>query len=81
MGPPILTGYLIRAWREVDEDGNVFYLATHPEFGPGLLAQGATPEAAIEMLHDAREGVLELLREKDLPIPIPGDVWQATVTR
>jgi predicted RNase H-like HicB family nuclease len=57
--------------REVDGDGCVFWVAWHPALD-GCMAQGETPEAAVESLSEARALYLRVLRQRDLPIP-PGD--------
>jgi len=46
------------------------YIACCPEF-PGLLAHGDTPEEAVIEASIALEGVIEVHRNKNMPLPEP----------
>ncbi len=56
---------------EPEEGGVPGYLATHPEFGDQCMAQGETPQEAIENLNEVREMVIEHLVDSGLPVPDP----------
>jgi predicted RNase H-like HicB family nuclease len=60
--------YTIHVKREQDSDGGVFWVAWHPALD-GCMAQGKTPEAAVESLTEARLMILRHLRAHALPIP------------
>src|SRR6266536_628698 len=55
---------------EIDDEGDQFYTALHPEL-LGCRGQGATPEEAITSLREAREMYLAALVEAGLPVPQP----------
>lgn len=63
-------GYSTLVFREVDDDGCVFYVARHPEL-PGCTAQGESPEAALVSLSEAKSLYLEALTRHQVPIPAP----------
>lgn len=48
--------------------GEVVYFASHPDL-PGCNTHGFTIQASIEMLEDARDIYLRMLKERGLPIP------------
>ena len=51
---------------EKDEDG--YYVAECPSL-PGCLSQGKTPDGPMANIREAIEGILELRREKGMPMP------------
>jgi predicted RNase H-like HicB family nuclease len=57
----------------VDDEGNLFYVATHPEL-KGCTAQGETPEEAIHALEEARALYLEALQRAGIEPPPPGKI-------
>src|SRR4051812_31362431 len=62
--------YTVRVILEVDEDGDSFYLASHPELD-GCMAQGDTWEEAVESLRGVRELFISSLIRRGLPVPPP----------
>jgi antitoxin HicB len=62
--------YRLEVFAERDEDGDLFYVAHHPELR-GCLAQGRTPEEAVASLREARELYLQSLIEDGLEVPLP----------
>lgn len=66
----------IRIERDLRADGSVYYVARHPEFGPaaGPLGTGATPEAALADLREARQSLIALLLERGDAVPEPPPV-------
>jgi predicted RNase H-like HicB family nuclease len=42
------------------EDGQIIFVASHPEFD-GVLGTGESPEAALADLHEARRSMIEAL--------------------
>ena len=40
---------------------------------PGCIAVGETPEEALELIHDAKEGWLTVSFDRGLPIPEPSE--------
>lgn len=72
---PDVSEYLDLSWSqvviyEVDDEGNQFYTATHPEL-LWCRGQGQTPEEAIVSLREARELYLQALVECDIAVPKP----------
>jgi predicted RNase H-like HicB family nuclease len=57
--------------RQVDDEGNLFYVAVHPEL-KGCTAQGETAEEAIKALNEARALYLEALQRAGIAPPAPG---------
>src|SRR5207302_4255266 len=53
-----------------DNDGNSGWVASAEEL-PGCLAQGATPDEAVENLRDAMAGWIEVGIEQGQEIPAP----------
>ena len=73
--------YDTRAWevwieRDLREDGSIYYVARHPEFGPlsGPIGTGTTPEDAVAELREARRSLIAVLLERGDPIPEPRPV-------
>ena len=67
--------YVSLPWRtfiepEVQEDGRIVYLASHPEFD-GVLGTGDTPEMALADLHSALTCAVEALLAEGFPVPEP----------
>ena len=58
---------------ERQEDGEIIYVASHPEFD-GVLGTGETPEAALADLHVARQLMIEALLAEGYPVPEPAVV-------
>ena len=58
---------------ERQEDGQIIYVASHPEFD-GVLGTGETPEAALADLHAARRSMIEALLAEGYPVPEPAVV-------
>ena len=56
------------------------YLIEFPEY-PGCVADGATPEEAMEEGADALESYRNTLRELGRPIPASGDVFGGNACR
>jgi predicted RNase H-like HicB family nuclease len=56
--------------REKSEDGEHYYVATHPDL-PGCVADGQTPEEAKLELANTRVDYFYFLLEDNLPIPEP----------
>ncbi len=54
-------------WSDEDES----YIAVIPELGSGVSAFGNTPEEALAEIQVVKQLVLDVMREKDLPIPEP----------
>jgi predicted RNase H-like HicB family nuclease len=63
-------GYTVEMLRDKATDGSYIYLARNPELD-GCMAQGETPEEALEYLDEVRIEYLEHLLEHNLPIPYP----------
>jgi predicted RNase H-like HicB family nuclease len=55
---------------ERQEDGQIIFVASHPEFD-GVLGIGETPEAALADLHAARRSMIEALLAEGYPVPEP----------
>jgi predicted RNase H-like HicB family nuclease len=71
--------YTIRISKDETIDGQIVYLAMHPEL-PGCMAQDETVEEAIENLKEVTfEYILSLLEDR-LPIPIPSGRLTKTTT-
>lgn len=51
-------------------DGQICYMAYHPEL-PGSMAQGNTPEEAVASLKEARADYIRVLLKRGLEIPLP----------
>ena len=58
---------------ERQEDGQIIFVASHPEFD-GVLGTGETPEAALADLHAARRSMIEALLPEGYPVPEPAVV-------
>ena len=58
---------------ERQEDGQIIFVASHPEFD-GVLGTGETLEAALADLHIARRSMLEALLAEGHPVPEPAVV-------
>ncbi|MBI3326419.1 MAG: hypothetical protein HYZ81_06930 [Nitrospinae bacterium] len=69
----------VRIERDLRQDGTVYYIARHPEFGDisGPVGTGASPEEALTELRDARRSLIPVLLERGDPIPEPGPVTTA----
>lgn len=62
--------YTVRISRDETIDGQIVYLAMHPEL-PGCMAQGGNVKEATENLKEvAFEYILSLLEDR-VPIPVP----------
>jgi predicted RNase H-like HicB family nuclease len=61
---------------ERQEDGQIIFVASHPEFD-GVLGTGETPEAALADLHEARRSMIEALLAEGYPVPEPAVVSSA----
>lgn len=67
--------YMRLPWRvaiepEVEDDGALVYIASHPDFD-GVLGSGPTPQEALADLEAARRSMIEALLAKGYPIPEP----------
>ena len=58
---------------ERQEDGQIIFVASHPEFD-GVLGTGETLEAALADLHEARQAMIEALLAEGYPVPEPAVV-------
>ena len=58
---------------ERQEDGQIIFVASHPEFD-GVLGTGETPEAALADLQAARRSMIEALLAQGYPVPEPAVV-------
>jgi predicted RNase H-like HicB family nuclease len=58
---------------ERQEDGQIIFVASHPEFD-GVLGAGETPEAALADLHAARRSMIEALLAEGYPVSEPAVV-------
>lgn len=56
--------------REKTEDGEYYYVATHPDL-PGCVADGETPEETKQELAKARVDFFYFLLEDNLSVPEP----------
>lgn len=65
--------------RDLRENGSVYYIARHPEFGPlsGPIGTGRTPEEALGDLTEARRSLIRVLVERGDPVPEPRPVKAA----
>ena len=59
---------------ERQEDGQIIFVASHPEFD-GVLGTGETPEAALADLQAARRSMIEVLLAEGSPVPEPAVVF------
>ena len=62
-------------WRVIidpgrQEDGQIIFVASHPEFD-GVLGTGETPEVALADLQAARQSMIEALLTEGYPVPEP----------
>jgi predicted RNase H-like HicB family nuclease len=59
--------------RDLRQDGSIYYVARHPEFGPlsGPIGTGPTPEEALAELREARSDLIRALLERGDSIPEP----------
>ena len=59
--------------RDLRQDGSIYYVARHPEFGTisGPMGTGSTPEEARADLKEARRSLIRVLLEHGDPIPEP----------
>ena len=64
------TRYSTETTLVIEDDGQRYYVATHPELG-GCIADGATMEEAKANLDEAREAYLESLAEDGIKVPPP----------
>ena len=62
--------YSIEVVPEQDEEGQILYLATHPELS-GCMSHGETPDEAIANLDEARALYIATLLDKRIDIPLP----------
>ncbi|HEX9386981.1 MAG TPA: type II toxin-antitoxin system HicB family antitoxin [Anaerolineales bacterium] len=62
--------YTTELFKDKTTDGETVYLAVHPELEE-CMAQGDTPDEAIENLNEVRIDYFEHLLEFHLPIPSP----------
>jgi len=69
----------VRIERDLHQDGTVYYIARHPEFGDisGPVGAGASPEEALAELREARRSLITVLLERGDPIPEPRPVRTA----
>src|SRR5262245_65127752 len=58
---------------ERQEDGQIIFMASHPDFD-GVLGTGETPEAALADLHAARRSMIDALLTAGYPITEPAVV-------
>lgn len=66
----MLLPYAVEVVPDTTADGELCYLASHPEL-PGCMAHGDSPDEALENLEDARSLYLTTLMKRGLPIPRP----------
>lgn len=62
--------YSVEIVPDLTTDGEQIFVARHPEL-PGCMAQGQTPQDAVESLADAREEYLDSLLEDGIEPPTP----------
>jgi predicted RNase H-like HicB family nuclease len=62
--------YSVKVVLEVDDEGDRFYLANHPEL-PGCMAQGDSRDAAVASLREARALYLQSVVRRGLSVPEP----------
>jgi predicted RNase H-like HicB family nuclease len=69
----------IRLERDLRQDGMVYDIARHPEFGDisGPVGTGNSPEEALAERREARQSLIGVLLERGDPIPEPGPVKTA----
>lgn len=71
--------YAVEVVPDQTTEGNICYLAFHPELS-GCMSHGDTPEDAIANLLEARKLYFATLLEKNLPIPSPSSstsaIWE-----
>jgi predicted RNase H-like HicB family nuclease len=69
----------VRVERDLQQDGTVYYIARHPEFGniAGPVGTGVSPEEALVELREARRSLIAVLLERGDPIPEPKPVRAA----
>ncbi len=67
--------YRFDIFLEIDEDGNGFWVARHPEL-LGCLGQGDSPEEALASLQEARALYLEGLEKEQVAPPDVEDYRQ-----
>ena len=60
-------------------NGSPDYIAEHPEIAQ-CIAQGDTPEEALQNLASVRAEIIEYLVENDLPVPDPAPMRGAVVS-
>lgn len=71
--------YTVKISKEECTDGQIMYLAAHPEL-IGCMAQGASVEEAVESLQEVTyEYILSLLEDR-IPIPLPSSRLTGTRT-
>ncbi len=65
--------------RDLQNDGTVYYIARHLEFGDvaGPIGTGASPEEALTELREARQSLIAVLLEQGDPVPEPRPVKTA----
>ena len=63
----------VRIEHDLRRDGTVYYIARHPEFGEvaGTVGTGTSPEEALAELREVRRSLIDVLLERDDPIPEP----------
>lgn len=66
----IRDGYFPQVWEETLTCGDVVFVARHPNL-PGVIAQAATADEAVEQWHEMREEVFADFKEWGKPIPEP----------
>jgi predicted RNase H-like HicB family nuclease len=64
------SGYDVLVVSRVDEDGSLYYLASHPEL-EGAKAHGSTPQEALDNLADALGLYREMVEETGESLPAP----------
>lgn len=62
--------YSVEVLPEQDEQGNLVYVAMHPELS-GCMSHGETPSEAIANLDEARALYIATLLEKGIDVPLP----------
>jgi predicted RNase H-like HicB family nuclease len=63
----------VRLERDLQQNGTVYYIARHPEFGDiaGPVGTGASPEEALTELREARRSLIAVMLKHGDPIPEP----------
>jgi len=73
----MLLPYAVEVVPDATTEGDVCYLAKHPEL-PGCMAHGDTTDEALQNLDDARRLYLTTLLNRGLEVPKPESATTAT---